>query len=101
MQYKLLFLLFNLKINLFFYHKTKEELITIFLEYFNRGNYIFKSWIYTVFLLALGIIHKTILTSPMSVLLIILYTWTMLLHQNFTVTTSKPVYPFFCYHIKW
>jgi len=36
----------------------------------------------------------------MSVLLIILYTWTMLLHQKNAVTTSKPVYRFFCYHIK-
>ncbi|OTG74684.1 hypothetical protein B9T38_00120 [Acinetobacter sp. ANC 4218] len=36
----------------------------------------------------------------LSVLLIILYTWIMLLHQNFTVTTSKPVFFNFCYHIK-
>ena len=36
----------------------------------------------------------------MSVLLIILYTLTILLHQKNAVTTSKPVYLFFCYHIK-
>jgi len=44
--------------------------------------------------------HKIMGMCWMSVLLIIFYTWTMLLHQNFTVTTSKPVYTFFCYHIK-
>ena len=44
--------------------------------------------------------HRIMGISSMSVLLIILYTLTMLLHQKNAVTTSKPVYLFFCYHIK-
>ncbi len=45
--------------------------------------------------------YNTHITTPyptqiiyivLSVLLIIFYTWTMLLHQNFSVTTSKPVF---------
>ena len=43
---------------------------------------------------------KIMTIYPMSVLLIILYTWTMLLHQKNAVTTSKPVYRISCYHIK-
>lgn len=44
--------------------------------------------------------HKYRSIYPMSVLLIVLYTWTMLLHQKNAVTTSKPVYRISCYHIK-
>ena len=43
---------------------------------------------------------KIMTVYPMSVLLIILYTWTMLLHRKNAVTTSKPVYRISCYHIK-
>lgn len=43
---------------------------------------------------------KIMTVYPMSVLLIILYTLTMLLHQKNAVTTSKLAYLISCYHIK-